>query len=94
MSAKTRLRALESVMIGPLPPDARRYIDRAAAERGLDPDEVAREAVRVLAEVRECGAYTPEEVTATIAAQTGEDPTVLLAEAERSLARWDEWSAA
>lgn len=89
-----RLRAAELKIVGPLPPDAYRYIERVAAERGLDPADVTREAVRILDEAAERGERSLDAMVAMVAARSGVDPAALLAEAERNLARWGEWSAA
>jgi len=89
-----RLRVAETKIVGPLPLSVRRYAERAAAEHGLDPDDVVRETVRLLAQARERGAHTAEAMARMIAAETGADPAVLIAETAGNLARWNEGSAA
>ena len=63
---------------------AQALAERVAAERGLDPGEVVREAEALLALAAGAGVLgDAKELAAFLAAERGDDPADLLAEADR-----------
>jgi hypothetical protein len=74
---------------GQLPRWARAVVVEVAAEAGVAPEAVAREAMEILAEARDAGVLGNAEATARfLALGSGTSPEALLAEAARVAGRW------
>jgi hypothetical protein len=87
MRLARRVGGLEGPRVGGRLPHWAQVVAEVAAEAGVDPGAVAREAMEILAEARDAGVLGNAAATARFLAGTSPAPEALLAEAERLLVR-------